>query len=71
MDYLNFFNLSEDPFGLTPDSHYFYPSKMHNDVLASLDYAVGQKEGFSLVIGGLSFVKPTGDHLTCGLSTGK
>jgi type II secretory pathway predicted ATPase ExeA len=51
MDYLNFFNLSEDPFGLTPDSHYFYPSKMHNDVLASLDYAVGQKEGFSLVIG--------------------
>ncbi len=51
MDFLNFFNLSEDPFGLTPDSHYFYPSKMHNDVLASLDYAVGQKEGFSLVIG--------------------
>lgn len=51
MDYLEFFNLTEDPFGLTPDSHYFYPSKMHNDVLASLDYAVEQKEGFSLVIG--------------------
>lgn len=51
MDYLDFFNLREDPFGLTPDSSYFYPSKMHNDVLASLDYAVEQKEGFSLVIG--------------------
>ncbi len=51
MDYLDFFNLQEDPFGLTPDSHYFYPSKMHNDVLASLDYAVEQKEGFSLIIG--------------------
>ena len=51
MDYLDFFNLSEDPFGLTPDSHCFYPSKMHNDVLASLDYAVEQKEGFSLIIG--------------------
>lgn len=51
MDYLNFFNLKEDPFGLTPDSHYFYPSKMHNDVLATLDYAVEQKEGFSLIIG--------------------
>jgi general secretion pathway protein A len=51
MDYLEFFNLNEDPFGLTPDSHYFYPSKMHNDVLASLDYAVEQKEGFSLIIG--------------------
>jgi len=51
MDYLEFFNLNQDPFGLTPDSHYFYPSKMHNDVLASLDYAVEQKEGFSLIIG--------------------
>ena len=51
MDYLDFFNLNEDPFGLTPDSHYFYPSKMHNDALASLDYAVEQKEGFSLIIG--------------------
>lgn len=51
MDYLEFFHLHQDPFGLTPDSAYFYPSKMHNDVLASLDYAVDQKEGFSLVIG--------------------
>jgi type II secretory pathway predicted ATPase ExeA len=51
MDYLDFFHLQEDPFGLTPDSSYFYPSKMHNDVLASLNYAVDQKEGFSLVIG--------------------
>jgi general secretion pathway protein A len=51
MDYLEFFHLHEDPFGLTPDSSYFYPSKMHNDILASLDYAVDQKEGFSLVIG--------------------
>jgi len=51
MNYLEFFHLQEDPFGLTPDSSYFYPSKMHNDVLASLDYAVDQKEGFSLVLG--------------------
>ncbi len=49
--YLEFFNLSEDPFGITPDSSYFYPSKVHNDILASLDYAVQQKEGFSLIIG--------------------
>lgn len=51
MDYLAFFHLSEPPFGLSPDSTYFYPSKMHNDILASLDYAVTQKEGFSLVTG--------------------
>ena len=51
MDYLAFFHLSDPPFGLPPDSTYFYPSKMHNDILASLDYAVTQKEGFSLVTG--------------------
>ena len=51
MDYLEFYNLKEDPFGLTPDSFYFYPSKMHNEVLSSIDYAVEQKEGFSLVTG--------------------
>ncbi|MCX5830109.1 MAG: AAA family ATPase [Deltaproteobacteria bacterium] len=51
MNYLDFFQLHEDPFGLTPDTSYFFPSKMHNDILASLNYAVDQKEGFSLVIG--------------------
>lgn len=51
MNYLEFFHLQEDPFGLTPDLNYFYPSKMHNEILSSLDYAVEQKEGFSLIIG--------------------
>jgi general secretion pathway protein A len=51
MDYLEFFHLKEPPFGLTPDSSFFYPSKIHNDILASLDYAVTQKEGFSLITG--------------------
>jgi type II secretory pathway predicted ATPase ExeA len=51
MDYLAHFNLSEEPFRLTPDPFYFYPSPTHNDVLASLNYAIEQKEGFSLVVG--------------------
>jgi general secretion pathway protein A len=51
MDYLTHFNLTEEPFRLTPDPFYFYPSHTHNDVLASLDYAAEQKEGFSLVVG--------------------
>jgi type II secretory pathway predicted ATPase ExeA len=51
MDYLSFFNLNEDPFRLTPDSHFFYPSREHNDVLFSLDYVIEQKEGFSLIVG--------------------
>lgn len=51
MDYLEYFNLSEDPFRITPDPFYFYPSEEHNEMLASLDYAVEQKEGFFLLTG--------------------
>ncbi|TAL25325.1 MAG: AAA family ATPase [Nitrospirae bacterium] len=51
MDYLEFFNLKEDPFRLTPDPSYFYPSESHNEVLSSLTYMVEQKEGFFLAVG--------------------
>ncbi|MGD0282824.1 MAG: AAA family ATPase [Dissulfurispiraceae bacterium] len=51
MDYLDFFSLSEDPFRLTPDPFYFYPSREHNEILSSLNYAVEQKEGFFLATG--------------------
>jgi general secretion pathway protein A len=51
MDYLKFFNLTDDPFRLTPDPLYFYPSQEHNEILTSLNYAIEQKEGFSLVVG--------------------
>jgi general secretion pathway protein A len=51
LDYLKFFNLTDDPFRLTPDPLYFYPSQEHNEILTSLNYAIEQKEGFSLVVG--------------------
>ncbi|OPY79685.1 MAG: Archaeal ATPase [Syntrophorhabdus sp. PtaU1.Bin058] len=51
MDYLKFFNLTDDPFRLTPDPLYYYPSQEHNEILTSLNYAIEQKEGFSLVVG--------------------
>ncbi len=51
MDYLDFFDLAEDPFRLTPDPFYFYPSREHNEILSSLNYAVEQKEGFFLATG--------------------
>jgi general secretion pathway protein A len=50
-DYLSFFNLTEDPYRLTPDPHFFYPSTEHKDALFSLDYAMEKKEGFSLIVG--------------------
>ncbi|MEN6616677.1 MAG: AAA family ATPase [Syntrophorhabdus sp.] len=51
MDYLEFFKLDDDPFRLTPDPGYFFPSQEHNEILNSLNYAIEQKEGFSLVVG--------------------
>jgi general secretion pathway protein A len=51
MDFLSFFGLKEDPFKLTPDPAYFYPSSTHNEGLLLLDYSIEQKEGFTTVIG--------------------
>jgi general secretion pathway protein A len=51
MDYLEFFGLKEDPFKITPDLTYFYPSKEHNEILTALNYAITQKEGFFLATG--------------------
>lgn len=51
MDYLEFFGLKEDPFKITPDLAYFYPSKEHSEILAALNYAITRKEGFFLATG--------------------
>ncbi|MDP2688764.1 MAG: AAA family ATPase [Deltaproteobacteria bacterium] len=51
MNFLEFYGLREDPFRLSPDPVYFYPSASHRVALDSLDYAVEQKEGFCLVSG--------------------
>jgi len=51
MDFLDFFGLKEDPFKLTPDPAYYYPSASHNEGLLLMDYAIDQKEGFLLIIG--------------------
>lgn len=51
MDYLDFFSLNENPFKITPDPFYFYPSAEHNETLSSLNYAIEQKEGFFMAVG--------------------
>lgn len=51
MDFLEFYGLREDPFRLTPDPTYFFPSERHNEALLSLNYILEQKEGFCLITG--------------------
>ncbi len=49
--YLDFFSLKEDPFRLTPDPAYYYPSCEHANALLSLDYIMNNREGFCLLTG--------------------
>ena len=49
--YLEHFNLKEDPFRLTPDPSFYYPSQEHVTALSSLGYCMEQKEGFCLLTG--------------------
>jgi general secretion pathway protein A len=49
--YLDFYGLQEDPFRLTPDPAYYYPSSGHANALLSLDYVMNNREGFCLLTG--------------------
>ena len=49
--YLDFYGLREDPFRLTPDPAYYYPSSEHANALLSLDYLMNNREGFCLLTG--------------------
>jgi general secretion pathway protein A len=45
------FNLSRNPFELTPDPAFLFPTKRHNEALAALYYGVRQRKGFVVVTG--------------------
>ncbi len=50
-DYLSFFGIKEEPFRLTPDREFYYPSLAHNTVSDVLRYGLEQGEGFLVVTG--------------------
>ncbi len=49
--YLGSFGLKDDPFRITPDPEYYYPTQEHIAALNSLNYAMEQREGFCLLTG--------------------
>jgi general secretion pathway protein A len=49
--YKNFFNLTRNPFDLTPDPSCYVPTKRHNEALAALYYGVRRHKGFVVVTG--------------------
>jgi type II secretory pathway predicted ATPase ExeA len=47
---LDYYNLREQPFGVTPDFRYLYPSTTHREALASLLYGFEAGRGFVALI---------------------
>ncbi len=61
MNYLRHFGLREPPFGITPDTHYFYACRSPQEALNTLLVAVGNGEGFIKITGEVG----TGKTLLC------
>jgi general secretion pathway protein A len=49
--YLDFFNLREQPFNLTPDPRFLFLSPQHEEALSNLLYGIQERKGFIEVTG--------------------
>jgi general secretion pathway protein A len=49
--YKSFFNLTRNPFELTPDPEFLFSTKRHNEALAALYYGVRRHKGFVVLTG--------------------
>jgi type II secretory pathway predicted ATPase ExeA len=50
VSFLDFYHLREQPFGVTPDPAYLYPSQTHREALASLSFGITADRGFMALI---------------------
>ena len=57
--YEKFYNLTGNPFQLTPDSRFFFGSKGHSKAIAHLNYGLAQGEGFIIITGEVGAGKTT------------
>lgn len=49
--YKSFYNLSRNPFEITPDPSFLFPTTRHNEALATLYYSVRHHKGFVVLTG--------------------
>jgi len=49
--YRRFFNLQRNPFEITPDPSFLYPTQRHNEAFAALYYGVRRRKGFVVLTG--------------------
>ncbi|MBN1593788.1 MAG: AAA family ATPase [Candidatus Coatesbacteria bacterium] len=57
--YLNFFNLDELPFNLTPDPKFFFMSKAHHEAVEHLEFGISHRKGFVVITGEVGSGKTT------------
>jgi len=49
--YRKYYGLARNPFDISPDRYFFYPTPRHNEALANLNYGVQRRRGFIVVTG--------------------
>ena len=49
--YKSFYKLQRNPFELSPDPSFYYPTPAHNEALASLYYGISHRRGFIVLTG--------------------
>ncbi len=49
--YKDFYHLAREPFEITPDPYFFFPTQPHNEALAILYHGIRSQKGFVLVTG--------------------
>ena len=57
--YEEYYGLSDRPFQLTPDAHFWFESRTHKKAMAYLGYGLAQGEGFIIVTGEIGAGKST------------
>ena len=57
--YLDYYNLKESPFSITPDPEFLYMSSSHRPVIEKILYGINARMGFLLLIGEVGAGKTT------------
>ncbi|MFQ5597865.1 MAG: ExeA family protein [Nitrospiria bacterium] len=59
MNYLDFYQLNEQPFSISVDNRFFYNSDQHSEALLRLKYAAEHRKGLAVLIGDVGTGKTT------------
>lgn len=59
MDYLNFYELHQEPFSVMPLTRFYYHSEQHDRALGKLQFAVATMKGLAVLVGDIGTGKTT------------